>query len=95
MDGTFHRRNLPPPAVSFGSAEGKLLFRDSLEKGYLEGYFLLAEHFITQGSRSFSFLSKLRFVRASCILWRGFVNNGPECFVDGPPPCLARRLEMV
>lgn len=50
MDGTFHRRTLPPPAISFSSSEGKALFKDSLENGYLEGYFQLAEHFITQGT---------------------------------------------
>jgi len=49
LKGTFHRRNLPPPAVPFGSTEGKLLFQEALAEGYMNGYFQLAEHFITQG----------------------------------------------
>lgn len=50
MEKTFHRRELPPPAVAFSSVEGKALFKDSLEHGTMEGYFRLAEHYVTQGT---------------------------------------------
>jgi glutathione gamma-glutamylcysteinyltransferase len=49
MEASFHRSDLPSPAISFSSSEGKKLFAEALSEGYLEGYFHLAEHFITQG----------------------------------------------
>lgn len=45
MEGTYHRRELLPPSVAFSSAEGRTLFKESLEEGYMELYFLLAEHY--------------------------------------------------
>lgn len=43
---TFYRRILPsPPAIAFSSNDGKALFRSSLEEGFMEGYFVLAEQF--------------------------------------------------
>ena len=49
MEGTFHRRELTSPSISFSSIEGKVMFTEALHLGYLEGYFHLAEHYITQG----------------------------------------------
>lgn len=48
MEGTFHRRELKAPSISFGSPEGKEIFRRALTEGNMEGYFNLAEHFVTQ-----------------------------------------------
>jgi hypothetical protein len=45
MEGTYHRRELLPPSVAFSSTEGRELFKKSMEEGYLELYFLLAEHY--------------------------------------------------
>jgi hypothetical protein len=49
IHGTFHRRQLPSPAVAFGCQHGQRLFRESLESGYMNAYFMLAEHYCTQG----------------------------------------------
>lgn len=49
LQGTFHRRTLPLPAIGFSTEEGRKIFNESLSSGYLEGYFPLAEHFTTQG----------------------------------------------
>lgn len=53
LKGTFHRRELPPPAIPFGSTEGKTLFQEALADGYMHGYFRLAEHYTTQGNKFF------------------------------------------
>ena len=50
MEGTYHRRILPPPAVAFNSPEGRELFNEALHDKTLESYFSLAEHYITQGN---------------------------------------------
>ncbi|RYG70031.1 hypothetical protein EON64_01285 [archaeon] len=49
LQGTFHRRALPAPAISFASEGGKCLFKEALGEGNMEAYFTLAEHFTTQG----------------------------------------------
>eukprot|EP00241_Pyramimonas_parkeae_P016477 CAMPEP_0114327318 /NCGR_PEP_ID=MMETSP0059-20121206/30232_1 /TAXON_ID=36894 /ORGANISM="Pyramimonas parkeae, Strain CCMP726" /LENGTH=522 /DNA_ID=CAMNT_0001456427 /DNA_START=283 /DNA_END=1851 /DNA_ORIENTATION=- len=60
---TFYRRPLPsPPAIPFASAEGKAMFRESLEQGFMEGYFRLAEQFVTQVEPAFCGLSSLAMV---------------------------------
>lgn len=48
LTNTFFRRPLPDHLVSFTSSEGKVLFREALEKGMLENYFYLAGNFTTQ-----------------------------------------------
>ena len=48
---TFYRRELPsPPAISFSSKEGKQIFKEALQSGYMEGYFVLAEQFRVESS---------------------------------------------
>ena len=38
--GNFYRRPLPsPPAIPFASHEGKLVFKEAMEQGGMEGYF--------------------------------------------------------
>ncbi|VEL26890.1 unnamed protein product [Protopolystoma xenopodis] len=46
----FYRRRLPPFCVSFASSDGKRLFREALEDGYMESYFGLASQLRTQVS---------------------------------------------
>jgi hypothetical protein len=53
LQGTFHRRVLPSPGVPFSSIEGKQLFHETMQAGYLGGYFHLAEHYSTQGKPPF------------------------------------------
>eukprot|EP01083_Nonionella_stella_P298774 1014033_1 len=60
---TFYRRKLPsPPAIAFTSPQGRLLFKESLKDGFMEGYFILAEQFRTQDEPTFCGLSTLTMV---------------------------------
>ena len=59
MEGTFHRRKLPPPAIPFSSTEGKIIFQEALLSGGMQVYFPLAETFQTQGDPSFCGLGSL------------------------------------
>jgi len=45
---SFFRRPLPGHLISFTSPEGKLIFKEALEKETLENYFHLAGNFTTQ-----------------------------------------------
>eukprot|EP01031_Cornospumella_fuschlensis_P025986 gene25986-31379_t len=49
MEDTFFGSDLPDSCISFLSSEGKRLFAEALQEGYLEAYFPLAAHFTTQG----------------------------------------------
>eukprot|EP00981_Chlorochromonas_danica_P003269 scaffold634_cov185-Ochromonas_danica.AAC.6 len=59
MEGSVHRCPLPPPAFPFNSTEGKKLFHEAMLAGHMEGYFLQAEHFLTQGNTGFCGLGSL------------------------------------
>jgi len=63
MEGTFHRRILPSPAIAFSSLEGRKIFNQSLSSGYLENYFSLAEHYQTQSHPAFCGIASLAMVR--------------------------------
>jgi hypothetical protein len=76
LHGTFHRRILPSPAISFSSSEGKQLFTESLLSGYMNGYFHLAEHFHTQGHPAFCGLGSLTMALNALLIdprrvWQG------------------------
>lgn len=45
---SFYGRPLPAGLLSFSSTEGKQVFVEALQAGYLEAYFPLAAQFITQ-----------------------------------------------
>ena len=53
IPGSFFRRDLRSPCVPFSSAEGKRLFRESLDDNLMEAYFPLSEQFTTQGHPAF------------------------------------------
>mmetsp|Transcript_22447 Transcript_22447/g.31205 ORF Transcript_22447/g.31205 Transcript_22447/m.31205 type:complete len:479 (+) Transcript_22447:128-1564(+) len=60
---TFYRRPLPsPPAIPFSSQEGKEIFREAMDDGFMDGYFRLAEQFVTQMEPAFCGLSSLAMV---------------------------------
>ena len=59
---SFHMRPLPDTCVKLSSPEGKLLFREALSLGGMEGYFSLAENFITQAEPSYCSVSTLTMV---------------------------------
>eukprot|EP00026_Physarum_polycephalum_P003427 Phypoly_transcript_03438.p1 GENE.Phypoly_transcript_03438~~Phypoly_transcript_03438.p1 ORF type:complete len:567 (+),score=91.55 Phypoly_transcript_03438:620-2320(+) len=50
---SFYRRPLPDTLIAFSSAEGRKLFREALEQGYMEGYFALAEQFVSQSDPAY------------------------------------------
>ena len=45
---SFYKRPLPPTCIAFDSPEGKKLFGQAMVEGNLEGYFSLANSFLTQ-----------------------------------------------
>lgn len=59
---SFFRRPLPSHLVSFTSPEGKVLFKEALEKGTIENYFHLAGNFTTQTETAFCGLGSLAMV---------------------------------
>eukprot|EP00600_Ochromonadales_sp_CCMP1393_P002924 CAMPEP_0174978244 /NCGR_PEP_ID=MMETSP0004_2-20121128/14080_1 /TAXON_ID=420556 /ORGANISM="Ochromonas sp., Strain CCMP1393" /LENGTH=372 /DNA_ID=CAMNT_0016229563 /DNA_START=227 /DNA_END=1345 /DNA_ORIENTATION=+ len=59
---TFHKRELPESLIALSSPEGKKLFREALNLDGMEGYFPLAEQFVTQSEPAFCSLSSLAMV---------------------------------
>jgi glutathione gamma-glutamylcysteinyltransferase len=59
MSDTVYRRQLPPPAIEFSSAEGRRLFAEALAEQGLNGYFPLSEQYHTQADPSFCGLASL------------------------------------
>ncbi|KAJ2138741.1 hypothetical protein IW136_003039 [Coemansia sp. RSA 678] len=59
---TFYRRELPEDLVSFTSADGRKLFKESLNTGYAEGYFNLAGNFTVQSEPAYCGPSSLAMV---------------------------------
>jgi glutathione gamma-glutamylcysteinyltransferase len=55
-------RPLPDTLIKMSSPEGKVLFREALALGGMEGYFALAENFITQAEPSYCSVSTLTMV---------------------------------
>jgi len=87
MEGTFHRRKLPPPAIPFSSTEGKIIFQEALLSGGMQVYFPLAETFQTQGDPSFCGLGSLTTALNAILLdpqrvWRGVWRWWDESMLD-------------
>ncbi len=57
---TFYKRPLPQHLVAFSSKEGKTIFREALDAGFMESYFALAEQYSTQSEPA---CKHIRFVR--------------------------------
>lgn len=76
MEETFHRKQLNPIAIPFSSKEGRALFRESLDEGFLESYFPLSEQFVTQGHPSYCGIGSLTMALNSLLVdpnrvWHG------------------------
>eukprot|EP01031_Cornospumella_fuschlensis_P031363 gene31363-37903_t len=100
LQGTFHRRKLPAPAISFASVEGKALFKEALAEGNMELYFTLAEHFTTQGHPSFCGLGSLTMALNALLLdpkrvWQGVWRWFDESMLDCCTPLEKVRLEGI
>ena len=95
MEGTFHRRSLPPPAVAFSSAEGRRLFSEAMAQGYMNAYFNLAEHFSTQGEPSFCGLGSLTMALNALFVDPGRVWKGVWRWFDDSMLDCCDPLEIV
>lgn len=85
---SFHRRSLPLTCVDFASAEGKAIFRDALDSGYMESYFPLAAQFHTQNEPAYCGPGTLSMVlnalnidpgRTWKGVWRWFAEDLLDC----------------
>eukprot|EP01032_Pedospumella_encystans_P007655 gene7655-9160_t len=100
MEGTFHRRELKSPSVSFSSPEGRDIFKAALNEGHLEGYFHLAEHYITQGHPAFCGVGSLTMALNSLLLdpkrvWQGVWRWFDESMLDCCEPLDIIRLKGI
>ncbi|KYQ94006.1 Phytochelatins synthase [Tieghemostelium lacteum] len=87
---SFYKRNLPSHLVEFSSDEGKKIFKESLESGYMEGYFSLAEQFVSQSDPAYCGLASLAMVLNSLKIdpkrlwkgpWRWFAEDMLDCCI--------------
>jgi hypothetical protein len=97
LDGTFHRRELREPAISFSSSKGKQLFRECLNDDMLEGYYILAENYVTQAHPAFCGISSLTMALNALLLdpqrvWQGVWRWFDESMLDCCQPLDATRL---
>lgn len=56
---SFYKRPLPASCIAFDSPEGKKLFGQAMMEGNLEGYFALANSFLTQNEPAYCGLATL------------------------------------
>jgi len=73
----FYRRPLPAMCTAFCSPEGKSIFREALNEGYMENFFPLASQFRTQEEPAFCGLSTLVMVLNTLEVDPGKVWKGP------------------
>jgi glutathione gamma-glutamylcysteinyltransferase len=74
---SLYRRPLPEALVAFASDEGRILFREALGEGHLEGFFALAEQFHTQADPAFCGLASLVVVLNALGVDPGRLWKGP------------------
>jgi len=72
----WHRRPLPSSVIPFSSNRGRQIFKESLISGGMEGYFKLAEQFVTQSEPAYCGPGTLAMVLNSLNLdprriWKG------------------------
>jgi len=86
---SFYRRVLPcPPAVSFSSIEGRMVFQEALLEGGMQTYFTLAEQFRTQNEPAYCALGTLVMALNTLAIdpgrlwkggWRWFAEEMLDC----------------
>jgi glutathione gamma-glutamylcysteinyltransferase len=74
---TLYRRPLPDGLVAFASEDGRVLFREALAAGTMEGFFPLAEQFHTQSEPAFCGLGTLVIVLNALAIDPGRAWRGP------------------
>src|SRR5438105_6644694 len=73
----FYRRPLPDSLIPFSSAEGRVIFREALARGHMEGYFALSEQFHTQSDPATCGLSTLVVALNALAIDPGRLWKGP------------------
>lgn len=88
QQNSFYRRPLPESLIAFSSTEGRKLFREALEQGYMEGYFALAEQFVSQSEPAYCGPATLSMVLNALNIdpnrlwkgpWRWFAEDMLDC----------------
>ena len=85
---SFFRRELPsPPATALSSPAGRVLFKEALADGGMEGFFPLIEHFRTQDEPAFCGLGTLVCVLNALRIdphrtWKGVWRHWHEDMLD-------------
>jgi glutathione gamma-glutamylcysteinyltransferase len=59
------------------SERGRMLFQEALQNGYMQSYFMLAEHYLTQDEPAFCGLSSLVMVLNALLIDPGRVWKAP------------------
>ncbi|KAL9257804.1 Glutathione gamma-glutamylcysteinyltransferase 1-like protein [Drosera capensis] len=78
-----YRRVLPsPPAIEFASPGGKLLFKEALEKGHMDGFFKLVSYYQTQSEPAYCGLASLSVVLNALAIDPGRKWKGPWRWFD-------------
>eukprot|EP01137_Pigoraptor_chileana_P027619 Opistho-2@829 len=85
---SFYRRPLPTHLIPFSSSEGKAMFREALDMRGMEGYFTLAEQYITQSEPAYCGLGTMAMVLNALAVdpnktwkgpWRWYTEELLEC----------------
>lgn len=92
---SFYRRPLGPPSVAFNTVEGRSLFRDALETGFLESYFALVEHFTTQSEPSYCGIASLSMALNALSIDPGRIWKGNWRWFDDSMMNCCEDLEVV
>ncbi|GLT41281.1 hypothetical protein SLA2020_153560 [Shorea laevis] len=84
-----YRRALPsPPAIEFGSSQGKQLFKEALAGGTVEGFFKLISYYQTQSEPAYCGLATISMVLNALAIdpgrtwkapWRWFDDSMLDC----------------
>ncbi|MCC6552623.1 MAG: phytochelatin synthase [Polyangiaceae bacterium] len=94
-DSSVYRRPLPEHQIAFSSAEGRLLFREALAAGTMEGYFPLAEQFHTQAAPALCGLGTLVVVLNALAIDPGRAWRGPWRWYSEEMLDCCRPLDQV
>ncbi|KAL3882219.1 hypothetical protein ACJMK2_028584 [Sinanodonta woodiana] len=73
----YYRRSLPETCVGFCSNEGKVLFKEAMNQGYMDCYFNLAAQFRTQDEPAYCGLTSLVMILNALAVDPGKVWKGP------------------
>ncbi|KAK3583888.1 hypothetical protein CHS0354_033661 [Potamilus streckersoni] len=73
----YYRRSLPETCIGFCSKEGKILFKQAMNQGYMDCYFNLAAQFRTQDEPAYCGLTSLVMILNALAVDPGKIWKGP------------------